>query len=67
MSGSFQEQFAAAEQGVALQNVEAEIGLLGDIIDDNRLVDPADRQCRGRPCWRPSSWQCRSRPTRPSR
>jgi replicative DNA helicase len=48
MSGSFQEQFAAAEQGVALQNVEAEIGLLGDIIDDNRLVDLIADRLRGR-------------------
>jgi hypothetical protein len=48
MSGSFQEQFAAAEPGVALQNVEAEIGLLGDIIDDNRLVDLIADRLRGR-------------------
>jgi replicative DNA helicase len=48
MSGSFQEQFAAAEQGVALQNVEAEIGLLGDIIDDSRLVDLIADRLRGR-------------------
>jgi len=44
----FQEQFAAAEQGVALQNVEAEIGLLGDLINDNRLIDLVADRLRGR-------------------
>lgn len=48
MSGMFQEQFAAAEQGVALQNVEAEIGLLGDLINDNRLIDLVADRLRGR-------------------
>jgi replicative DNA helicase len=48
MSGSFQEQFAAAEQGPALQNVEAEIGLLGDLINDNRLIDQIADRLRGR-------------------
>lgn len=48
MSGSFQEQFAAAEQGIALANVEAEIGLLGDLINDNRLIDLIADRLRGR-------------------
>lgn len=48
MSGMFQEQFAAAEQGGALQNVEAEIGLLGDLINDNRLIDLVADRLRGR-------------------
>lgn len=47
MSG-FQERFAAAEQGVALANVEAELGLLGDLINDNRLIDRVADRLRGR-------------------
>lgn len=46
MSG-FRDQYAAAEQGVALQNVEAEIGLLGDLINDNRLLDEVADRLRG--------------------
>lgn len=47
MSG-FHDQYAAAEPGVALQNVEAEIGLLGDLINDNRLIDEVADRLRGR-------------------
>lgn len=47
MSG-FQERFAAAEQGVALANIEAELGLLGDLIHDNRLIDRVADRLRGR-------------------
>jgi len=48
MTAGFYSQLDAAEQGSALQNVEAEIGLLGDMINDNRLIDLIADRCRGR-------------------
>lgn len=41
----FREQFDAAESR-ALHNVEAEIGLLGDLINNNRLIDEIADRCR---------------------
>lgn len=44
MSGAFDQQAEGAVSGTSLRNVEAEIGLLGDLINDNRLIDEvADR------------------------
>lgn len=39
MSGAFDRQLAAADTTSPLQNVAAEIGLLGDLIDDGRRID----------------------------
>jgi replicative DNA helicase len=47
MSGMFEEELSAAE-GIALVNLDAEIGLLGDLINDNRLVDQVADRLRGR-------------------
>lgn len=46
MSGSFQEQFAAAEPASPLYNVEAEIAFLGDLLANNRLIDEVADRCR---------------------
>lgn len=43
----FDDQLAAAEPGSALKNVEAEISLLGDLINDNRLIDLTADRLRG--------------------
>ncbi|MDF2603030.1 DnaB-like helicase C-terminal domain-containing protein [Sphingomonas sp.] len=48
MSDSFRNQLAAAEPISALSNVEAEIGLLGDLIANNRLIDEVAERLRGR-------------------
>lgn len=48
MSDSFRDQLAAAEPISTLCNVEAEIGLLGDMIANNRLIDDVADRCRGR-------------------
>lgn len=44
MSGAFDSEMASAQSSSPLQNVEAEIGLLGDMIADNRLFDEV--RCR---------------------
>lgn len=44
MSGAFDDQLRSATAPAPLYNAEAEISLLGDLIDDNRLIDNvADR------------------------
>jgi replicative DNA helicase len=48
MSDSFRDQLAAAESISPLANVEAEIGLLGDMIANNKLIDDVADRCRGR-------------------
>lgn len=48
MSDSFRGQLAAAESISPLANVEAEIGLLGDLIANNKLIDEVADRCRGR-------------------
>jgi len=46
MSGMFDPQFAASEQGNPLSNPEAELGLLGDLIANNALIDLCADRCR---------------------
>jgi replicative DNA helicase len=46
MSGAFEEQFATAETASPLYNVEAEIGFLGDLLANNRLIDEVADRCR---------------------
>lgn len=46
MSGMFDPQFAASEQGNPLTNPEAELGLLGDLIANNALIDLCADRCR---------------------
>lgn len=52
MTGAFEDQFAVSREEaapsatLALQNVEAEISLLCDLIADNRLIDEAADRCR---------------------
>jgi replicative DNA helicase len=46
MSGAFEEQFAAAATASPLYNVEAEIGFLGDLLANNRLIDEVADRCR---------------------
>ncbi len=46
MSGAFEEQFATAETTSPLHNVEAEIGFLGDLLANNRLIDEVADRCR---------------------
>lgn len=43
----FDDQLAAAEPGTALKNVEAEISVLGDLINDNHLIDLIADKLRG--------------------
>jgi replicative DNA helicase len=45
MSGAFDEQLASGES-TALQNIEAEIGILGDLINNNALIDLVADRCR---------------------
>jgi replicative DNA helicase len=46
MMRDFKDSLAAADNGNPLINVEAEIGFIGDLIADNKLIDLAADRCR---------------------